>query len=726
MNTKTPIRAVIAWLALILIVSTTGLVAADELEYVDSAQWTFNQDCSVQGNLIVTSMPYGVQIWDASDPAAPVMLSDYHFLNGDKATVVDVMDDLVAAINQAGVLTLLDISNPSSPELVNEISGFGVYNDIVFSQRGESLIAFIAGSTGLKTVNLTDPLNPVILDDLDLASYESSLSVHGDSLVVLARYAGLYTVDATDPASLTLMGSASMSDSSLRNVTTSGDLAVVAARNDGFYVYDIADRTNPYELINVIPDLGGGSLRVQDVMLDGVTLYVTTDQEGVVIYDLGTPAAPVLLGNDPESYYSTVDSHYADGKVFMTHWGDAKDGIHIVDVGDTANPHSLGHTAAWDFTRFAAVQGDIVYTAMGHMGSFAHRFDPVTGFTYEGGHFVLNSWGLDTANDLVYVASAAEGLVIVDWSDPAGAIELGDLNVGVCRAVEVVGDIAYLAVYLEGLLTVDVNDPANPTLLGESGFALQSIAVSIEGNLAATADRNDGMNLWDISDPADIIHVGNFPTTDKTMGVKLHGDIAYVCGSADGLIVVNISNPALPTQVDQFPIMAKGADIEGDLLHVATNGAGVTSFRISDPAHPVETASYNTTGDAQALVVLNDMLFVSDYSGLLALFYDHPPIGIDDQPLLVAGTRLASYPNPFNPVTRISFDLKHAGHYKLEIFDVSGRFVSQLDAKRFEAGHHSLTWQAQDADGRQLPSGVYFARLAGSDAAAVTKLTLVR
>ena len=32
-------------------------------------------------------------------------------------------------------------------------------------------------------------------------------------------------------------------------------------------------------------------------------------------------------------------------------------------------------------------------------------------------------------------------------------------------------------------------------------------------------------------------------------------------------------------------------------------------------------------------------------------------------------------PNPFNPTTKIAFDLAHAGHVRLEVFDVAGRRI---------------------------------------------------
>ncbi len=63
-------------------------------------------------------------------------------------------------------------------------------------------------------------------------------------------------------------------------------------------------------------------------------------------------------------------------------------------------------------------------------------------------------------------------------------------------------------------------------------------------------------------------------------------------------------------------------------------------------------------------------------------------------------------PNPANPVTVLSFELRVASSVNLAVYDVSGRKVAELLSGRQEAGAHVVTW---DASG--LGSGVYLARL---------------
>ncbi len=65
---------------------------------------------------------------------------------------------------------------------------------------------------------------------------------------------------------------------------------------------------------------------------------------------------------------------------------------------------------------------------------------------------------------------------------------------------------------------------------------------------------------------------------------------------------------------------------------------------------------------------------------------------------------LKIYPNPFNAMCHIEADTD------IEIFDLTGRMVANLDCKADRA----VTWNALDESGDQLPSGVYLVRTRGS------------
>ena len=64
-----------------------------------------------------------------------------------------------------------------------------------------------------------------------------------------------------------------------------------------------------------------------------------------------------------------------------------------------------------------------------------------------------------------------------------------------------------------------------------------------------------------------------------------------------------------------------------------------------------------------------------------------------------------NYPNPFNPMTTIPFDLPEASRVQIHIYDLSGRQVALLTNGHYPAGSHQVIF-----NGSSLPSGMYIIR----------------
>ncbi len=71
----------------------------------------------------------------------------------------------------------------------------------------------------------------------------------------------------------------------------------------------------------------------------------------------------------------------------------------------------------------------------------------------------------------------------------------------------------------------------------------------------------------------------------------------------------------------------------------------------------------------------------------------------------------ANYPNPFNPVTTIRFDLTRTMNVRLDIININGKTVRNLVNSYKTAGSYSIPWDALDDKGRKVASGVYIYRL---------------
>ena len=80
-----------------------------------------------------------------------------------------------------------------------------------------------------------------------------------------------------------------------------------------------------------------------------------------------------------------------------------------------------------------------------------------------------------------------------------------------------------------------------------------------------------------------------------------------------------------------------------------------------------------------------------------------------------------AYPNPFNPVTTLSFALPIEAEVSLSIYNLQGREVSSLIDGNMDAGYHSVVWNADSHS-----SGVYFVKMVAGEYISTQKLMLVK
>lgn len=70
-----------------------------------------------------------------------------------------------------------------------------------------------------------------------------------------------------------------------------------------------------------------------------------------------------------------------------------------------------------------------------------------------------------------------------------------------------------------------------------------------------------------------------------------------------------------------------------------------------------------------------------------------------------------NYPNPFNPETSIEYTLPAAGNVRLVVYNLLGQEVARLVNETKNAGSYRVTWNAVNASGEKLTSGIYFYEL---------------
>lgn len=80
-----------------------------------------------------------------------------------------------------------------------------------------------------------------------------------------------------------------------------------------------------------------------------------------------------------------------------------------------------------------------------------------------------------------------------------------------------------------------------------------------------------------------------------------------------------------------------------------------------------------------------------------------------------------NFPNPFNPTTTISFGIPKAGLVSISVYDITGKFITELVNGELSAGKYNTAWDASS-----LASGVYFYKIQAGDFVEMKRMTLIK
>jgi len=173
----------------------------------------------------------------------------------------------------------------------------------------------------------------------------------------------------------------------------------------------------------------------------------------------------------------------------------------------------------------------------------------------------------------------------------------------------------------------------------------------------------------------------------------------------------------IPEPISLNAAQANSSNYEGTLIAFTGNITQVTPISTTGNNYTIDDVTavmiWNSTGiDVSNLIVGFRGEFVgvgSQYNESFQLLVGYDSdistvVGVDvDDIVLNEFSLLPAYPNPFNPVTNISFVVDKSSEISLKIFDVNGKLVQVVNPKTYQIGVHNIQWNASS-----LSSGMYF------------------
>ncbi|MFX1474742.1 MAG: hypothetical protein ACFFCO_04585 [Promethearchaeota archaeon] len=379
----------------------------------------------------------GVHIVDVSDPTSPVILGSYN--TPGNAYRLALQGDTLYVADGTGGLIVLDVSDPTNACLIDSYAlsyawDVALYGGVVLVGSGNGVYSFRIGS-------------------MDSLSYMGSYSggyefwdvkVQGDVAYVAAGADGLLTIDVSDPVNPVLLDSYAVSAHFYRKVDVQGNRAYIADYGGGFLVFDISDPSNIEYLFY------DGLSYATDVAAYGDVVFVADGTYGVYTYNVSSALAFGLI-DTYDLGTENVTALWVQGyHLYVASEDSMNEPFAVFDIRDT---HDITKIYSW--TPYVAtfydvyVDGDFAYTpdALGFVAAW-NVTDPYNTYYTD----FTTSFGLDVPSGVwgfgpyLVAANYSAGVALYDVSD-VDNIQYLDCYAGATTAIQLTvhGDYVYVA-----------------------------------------------------------------------------------------------------------------------------------------------------------------------------------------------------------------------------------------------------------------------------------------
>lgn len=663
-------------------------------------------------------------------------------LGGESFALAPRGDTLFCATE--GGLMVFDISRPDSIDYIGGnpflqyLSAIELVGDFAFAtiSRNDSVV--------FATFEISNPRWPSIIAVLDgppwwdLRLYAGYAYVFGES--------SLGIIDIFSPGQPQIVETI---PAQLRDLAFVDTFALALTSDRELEIWDMANPTEPAYIYNYLSPVSNGL--VNDIAIkDHVVFLIGQDSSHYNTYfeivDFEHPMSPIYLGNCIVESMSN-DICIGPETAFITSptWIETEY-VTAIDLNDLSNPvtrdiyhygESIFELEAYDsklcvaghmglLTIVEAADLDSLYR-LSEWGWFCHLENMIKheGYIYATG-IMCDMLTIDitepAAPDLLgntemsgmafglgiqgdYLMVSAYDLHVFDLSNPGMPALVTTYPLSYpTRGLDIENHVLYVGSNL-GMAMIDITDPPYPAFLGS--FSCPQVDISVLDHVAYVIDRTN-VEIIDVADPALPFRRSIFPVAQFTRGVQVSGSYAYVATENYGLVIINVDDPDNPILAARYdtPGFAAHVEISGSRAFVADGDSGLLVLDVTEPSAPTLLARYCTNSPTEVSRVEGDYIYLGTQYSLLIL--DGSSLGIsDDPPNRPSDFSLSqNFPNPFNAVTNISYELPSNSEVMIEIFDITGRRVDTILPGNQKAGKHDLRWNAD-----RLTSGIYFYRL---------------
>jgi choice-of-anchor B domain-containing protein len=683
----------------------------------------------------------GLQIISLADPEAPFLAATYtgSGLSSIHTVTIDTLNAKLYANGANGGCRILSLANPTAPTQVGNYTTFYVHDSHV---RDDTLYAACL-SDGLRILDVSNPASIVQIAQFQTENdfvHNAWTTEDRQYLLVTDEVSG-GRVTAWDISTITspiqVDGFTADPSGDAHNVQILGDIAYVAHYTSGLQVLDVSDPTNMvrvgyYDTYLSPGGLFNGAWGVYNYFPSGVIL-ISDIEGGLFLLDFIEDAGAVSgvirnAGNAAPIAGATVS---------------------LSPGGAATTTNALGQYT------LQAGAGD--YTVNASAFGFSPNSAPVTIVEADTVTLDLNLTQLATGSmSGVFRYPQGAGIPnaivrikdtpLADTTDAGGAYSFPAIPEGSYTAT-----LEYWTCLPESA-EIDISTSLSPV---EYNFGFEGVAFAF--NFEDSSATGWGVNAqggddattgqWTRVDPrptgSGLVQPGDDHTRDPLAKCYVTGQGPAGGGIGDADVdnghttltspTINLTGLADPiVQYYRWYVNNAGGSPDEDVWKVQVSSNGGTTWVTTDSTRvtlaawkemKLRVADYVTPGSQFR------MRFIAEDEGSgsvveaavddFRIWSPSAVTDVDGPSRASAFALLPNAPNPFNPKTRIRFDLPATADVRLAVYSIEGRLVRTLVREPLGSGRHERVWDGRDERGTDVASGVYLLRLeAGKDAAA--------
>lgn len=240
----------------------------------------------------------------------------------------------------SGGLDVVDLVDPSNPQVVGSLGGLGATEVVA---EGEHAYCMDSREGALHIVDATAPESPVLAASVDLGpgdcGWPLGLAVAGGYVYASSGYGyaqdGLHVVDVRVSDSPAIVGTVSVEPDWISCAAVSGDFLYAGTGYGYSHVVDVSNRAHP-EVTGSVHTSGMAT----GIAVAGSHAYTTTS-EGFFVIDIADPSSPHVVGSLSRDTYPWKDVAVHGSHAYAWAWGQ---GFHVIDIADPSAPRIVGGT----------------------------------------------------------------------------------------------------------------------------------------------------------------------------------------------------------------------------------------------------------------------------------------------------------------------------------------------------------------------------------------------